>query len=132
MSPRRPSVKIVGRCRVARLDDSHPVSRLRVLNGDILMTFPADNHNSNNALPARYARGWHCLGIADDFRDGKLHTLNVFGSRLLAFADDTGKISVLDAHCPHMGADLSQGTLEGNRVVCPFHHWKFEGSGRCV
>ena len=96
------------------------------------MTFPADNHNSNNALPARYARGWHCLGVADDYRDGKLHTLNIFGSRLLAFADDSGKINVLDAHCPHMGADLSQGTLEGNRVVCPFHHWKFEGSGRCV
>ncbi|SDS07722.1 Rieske 2Fe-2S domain-containing protein [Pseudomonas oryzae] len=96
------------------------------------MTFPADNHNSNNALPARYARGWHCLGIADDYRDGKLHTLNIFGSRLLAFADDSGKISVLDAHCPHMGADLSQGTLQGNRVVCPFHHWQFEGSGRCV
>lgn len=30
----------------------------------------------------RYARGWHCLGMADDYRDGKLHTLNIFGTRL--------------------------------------------------
>ena len=85
-----------------------------------------------NALSPRYGRGWHCLGEADEYRDGKLHTLNVFGSRLLAFATSKGEISVLDAHCPHMGADLSQGTIENDRVVCPFHHWQYEASGKCV
>jgi len=80
----------------------------------------------------RYARGWHCLGVADDYRDGKLHTLNVFGTRLVAFANSAGAISILDAFCPHMGADLSQGTLEHDTVVCPFHHWKYDTSGKCV
>lgn len=80
----------------------------------------------------RYARGWHCLGIADDYRDGKLHTLNIFGTRLVAFANEQGSISILNAHCPHMGADLSQGELVDGRVVCPFHHWQFEASGRCA
>jgi len=80
----------------------------------------------------RYARGWHCLGLADDYRDGQLHTLNVFGSRLLAFAAESGEISILDAYCPHMGADLSQGALVNGRVVCPFHHWAFDASGRCA
>ena len=32
----------------------------------------------------RYARGWHCLGNAADYRDGKPHTLEVFGTRLVA------------------------------------------------
>lgn len=80
----------------------------------------------------RYARGWHCLGMADDYRDGKLHTLNIFGTRLVAFANEQGTISILNAHCPHMGADLSQGELVDGRVVCPFHHWQFEASGRCA
>ena len=25
------------------------------------------------ALPERYARGWHCLGLLDQFRDGRPH-----------------------------------------------------------
>ena len=67
----------------------------------------------------RYARGWHCLGNASEYRDGKPHTLEVFGTRLVAFADSQGNISVLDAYCPHMGADLSQGTIENDKTGLP-------------
>ncbi|MCY1391774.1 3-ketosteroid-9-alpha-monooxygenase oxygenase subunit [compost metagenome] len=88
--------------------------------------------NVTNVLAPRFGRGWHCLGEAADFRDGKLHTLNIFGTRLLAFATSTGEISVLDAHCPHMGADLSTGVIVNDRVVCPFHHWQFDASGKCA
>ena len=34
-------------------------------------------------LVQRYARGWHCLGLASEYKDGKPHTLNIFGSGLL-------------------------------------------------
>ena len=27
--------------------------------------------------PTRFARGWHCLGLADAFRDGKTHAVKV-------------------------------------------------------
>ena len=27
------------------------------------------------APPTRYARGWHCLGLADPFRDGRPHAV---------------------------------------------------------
>ncbi|WP_139319896.1 Rieske 2Fe-2S domain-containing protein, partial [Serratia marcescens] len=64
-------------------------------------------------LAQRYARGWHCLGLARDFKDGKPHTLNAFGRKLAAFADSTGKVNIVDAYCPHMGADLRLGTVQG-------------------
>ncbi len=28
--------------------------------------------------------------------------------------------------CPHRGAQLSQGTLNGTSVVCPWHEWEFD------
>ncbi|MCP9758880.1 aromatic ring-hydroxylating dioxygenase subunit alpha [Aquitalea sp. S1-19] len=82
-------------------------------------------------LPTRFARGWHCIGVAADFHDGQAHTLNLFGTRLAAFADSKGQVHVLDAYCPHMGADLSRGTVEGDLLVCPFHHWRFGADGKC-
>ncbi|QBQ99488.1 Rieske 2Fe-2S domain-containing protein [Paraburkholderia pallida] len=83
------------------------------------------------APPERYARGWHCLGLASEYKDGKPHGLDIFGQRLVAFAGDDGHIRILDGWCPHMGADLASGTVQGNSVVCPFHHWSWGGDGAC-
>jgi len=30
-----------------------------------------------------------------------------------------------------MGGDLSQGSIKGNEVACPFHDWRWGGDGRC-
>jgi 3-ketosteroid 9alpha-monooxygenase subunit A len=83
------------------------------------------------AAPTRFARGWHCLGLAEKFRDGKPHSIQAFGQKLVIFQADDGKLNVLDAYCRHMGGDLSQGTVKGNEIACPFHDWRWGGDGRC-
>jgi 3-ketosteroid 9alpha-monooxygenase subunit A len=82
-------------------------------------------------IGTRFARGWHCLGLARDFRDGKPHSVQAFGQKLVVFAGEDGSLNVLDAYCRHMGGDLSQGTIKGNEVACPFHDWRWGGDGRC-
>ena len=37
-------------------------------------------------LPTRFARGWHCLGLADTYRDGKPHAVEAFGTKPLVLA----------------------------------------------
>ncbi|GEP34462.1 3-ketosteroid-9-alpha-hydroxylase oxygenase subunit [Nocardioides szechwanensis] len=82
-------------------------------------------------LPTRYARGWHCLGLAEDFRDGEPHGIEVFGTKLVVWADGEGKINVLDGYCRHMGGDLTQGSVKDGNIACPFHDWRWGGDGKC-
>jgi len=84
------------------------------------------------APPARFARGWHCLGLAEPFRDGSPHAIEAFGTKLVVFADSGGELHVLDAYCRHMGGDLSRGTIKGDSVACPFHDWHWGPDGKCT
>lgn len=81
--------------------------------------------------PTRFARGWHCLGLAESFRDGKPHTVHAFGTKLVVWADTTGALQVIDGYCRHLGGDLGQGTVKGDEVACPFHDWRWGGDGSC-
>ena len=83
--------------------------------------------------PARFARGWHCLGLAEDFKDGNPHEIEAFGTKLVVFqGEDDGQLHILNAYCPHMGGNLAQGTVKGDAVACPFHDWRWAGDGRCA
>ncbi|GEB55821.1 Rieske 2Fe-2S domain-containing protein [Streptomyces gardneri] len=83
--------------------------------------------------PARFARGWHCLGLADSFKDGKPHEIEAFGTKLVVFqGEDDGQLHILNAYCPHMGGNLAHGTVKGDAVACPFHDWRWSGDGRCA
>ncbi|WP_330179771.1 3-ketosteroid-9-alpha-hydroxylase subunit A [Nocardia sp. NBC_01503] len=84
------------------------------------------------SAPTRYARGWHCLGLARSFRDGKPHPVSVFGTKLVVFADSSGELRVLDSYCRHLGGDLSMGEIKGDSIACPFHDWRWGGDGKCT
>lgn len=83
--------------------------------------------------PARFARGWHCLGLTEQFTDGAPHEIEAFGTKLVVFqAQNTGKLHVLDAYCRHMGGNLARGSVKGDRISCPFHGWLWNGEGKCA
>jgi len=81
--------------------------------------------------PSRYARGWHCLGLAETFRDGNPHAIWAFDGKLVVWQDSKGALNVLDGYCRHMGGDLTQGEVKGDEVACPFHDWRWGGDGKC-
>jgi 3-ketosteroid 9alpha-monooxygenase subunit A len=81
--------------------------------------------------PERYARGWYVIGNAASVTTSP-RMLEVFGVKLVAYrGEDDGEVHILDAYCPHMGGDLSDGKVCGNSVVCPFHLWSWGADGVC-
>ncbi len=68
---------------------------------------------SPHADPARYARGWHCLGLSHRFRDGGVHRLAAFGVTLQVQADGQDQLTArLEAgHSPQDLSCLEQDGL---------------------
>lgn len=39
----------------------------------------------------------------------------------------------IDDECPHQGAALSDGVVDGGLIICPLHYWEFEyETGACL
>jgi phenylpropionate dioxygenase-like ring-hydroxylating dioxygenase large terminal subunit len=43
-----------------------------------------------------------------------------------------GELVVMEDRCPHRFAPLSFGTIVDGTLECPYHGYRFDGSGRCV
>ena len=85
-------------------------------------------------FPFPLPNGWFEVAPADALSGDRLLPLHYFERDFVAYRDAAGQARVLDAHCPHLGAHLGHGgeVLEGGTVRCPFHHWEFDGEGRCT
>ena len=62
-------------------------------------------------LPA----GWFVIATSDELAPGTLITRRYFEREIVIYRTASGTASVIDAHCPHMGAHLGKvGKVEGH------------------
>jgi nitrite reductase/ring-hydroxylating ferredoxin subunit len=47
------------------------------------------------------------------------------GKRMVAVFLKDARYFAIDDFCPHQGASLAEGYVEGCAVACPWHHWRF-------
>lgn len=76
--------------------------------------------------------GWFQVAWSSDVTPGQILPLTYFGTELVAFRGHDGAVSVLDAHCQHLGANLARGCVVEKGIQCPFHGWVWDGAGRNV
>ncbi len=68
----------------------------------------------------------HRVGSADSLlRDGEMTRLELEGKPVVV-ARAAGAYYAFGGNCPHYGAPLDQGVLNGHTLMCPFHHACFD------
>jgi phenylpropionate dioxygenase-like ring-hydroxylating dioxygenase large terminal subunit len=76
-------------------------------------------------------QGWYWLLRADEVKTGRAQAARFLNQDFAVYRGDDGKVRIFEAFCPHMGAHLGDGMVEGNSLRCPFHYWKFDEHGVC-
>jgi phenylpropionate dioxygenase-like ring-hydroxylating dioxygenase large terminal subunit len=74
---------------------------------------------------------WHPVGSASELGDQPLPA-DLLGEPLVLWRGPGGDPRVLSDLCVHRGTALSLGSVKGEKLVCPYHGWRYGADGRCV
>lgn len=77
-----------------------------------------------------YPASWYLFCRIRELDKGPL-SRRILGRQLVAFRTASGQVAVMDANCAHLGADLGCGSVVGESIRCPFHHWRYGTDGVC-
>ena len=104
------------------------------IEGGELDTKPAERirRRRTNRMPMEGDNGLYSqsfpLALSTDVKIGERIGRDFLGGRVVIFRGDNGLARVMSAYCPHVGADLSAGTVGGNNLQYAFHKWGWPSS----
>lgn len=88
---------------------------------------------NSKMFPAPFPNGWYHLCNAGEVPVGSAIPASACNKEFVVFRGAAGEVGVLHAFCPHLGTHLGHGgTVKGNGVVCPYHSWTFDSTGKCI
>ena len=75
---------------------------------------------------------WYAVAKSVQVKHDKPHALTALGRNLVLWRDTAGKLHCLEDYCPHRGARLSRGEVNGDNISCRYHGVTLDGSGIIV
>lgn len=104
---------------------SHVATALSRKRNDDLARGDRTDHEIRKSPMVRYNDDHvHPACHVDEMTDGESRVIVVGDLRIGLFRVD-GDFYALEDTCPHAGASLARGVLEGNVIRCRIHHWGF-------
>ncbi len=77
-------------------------------------------------------RYWFPVAVAGEMTDRWTKRVRLLGEDLVLFKDRSGRFGLVAEACPHRRASLAYGIPTDDGIRCPYHGWKFDGTGRCL
>lgn len=74
---------------------------------------------------------WYLALPSKKLNKNKMLSLEIMGEPVLFFRQSDGKVHAIRDICPHRGIPFRYGRVVNDMVECPYHGWKFDGSGVC-
>ena len=81
------------------------------------------------ALQRRY---WHPVASVPEMQDRWTKRVRLLSEDLILFKDRSGTFGLIAEACPHRRASLAYGIPTDDGIRCPYHGWKFDGTGACT
>lgn len=82
--------------------------------------------------PTSVVESWYWAMKSSELKKGQVKAMNFLGRELAVYRGEDGIVRAVDAYCPHMGAHLAEGRVDGKGLRCFFHAWKFDETGELV
>ncbi len=73
---------------------------------------------------------WQDLGPVEDFQKTPVTEAQA-GRHKVAISFKDGEFGAVSNVCNHAGGPLGQGRLDGDYIICPWHHWKYHRKTGC-
>lgn len=74
---------------------------------------------------------WHVVARSEDVTEKEILSARLLGEDMVLWRCEN-KILAWKDLCVHRGTRLSLGTIEKGKVICAYHGWTYDSSGRCV
>ena len=90
-------------------------------------------HTGPGTLAGRYLRMfWQPICCSYELAAGQALPVRIMGDDFTLYRGDRGTPYLVGPRCAHRGTRLSVGSVEGERIRCFYHGWKYDGSGQCI
>lgn len=102
-----------------------------------MATAPASTVKAWNFIPCegedgKFTQSWFPICLSSDVAPGSFQGYDFLDGKVIVVRSRDGKARVQSALCPHLGADLACGEMQGDDIRCAFHHWKYDETGVCT
>lgn len=75
---------------------------------------------------------WHPVAQAAEVTGDAPLGVRLLERDVVLWRSPAGQVQAWANQCPHRGAKLSLGRVEGGRLACAYHGWQFAAGGACL
>jgi 3-ketosteroid 9alpha-monooxygenase subunit A len=84
----------------------------------------------NGQAPLPYPESWFMVAASAEVPRNKVVTRRLMGEDVVIYRTNSGRPRAVTSQCPHLGAHLGNGWVDGETIMCAFHQFSFGHDGQ--